>query len=98
MSGEPTVDEALFAAVAEQLEDADVSEAAAIAVALGAHLRDREHAAAAAAESEAETGPNWDERRWAFSGRVGRSQRRWVSVPGDAPEDPWTVAGRTDRM
>ncbi|WP_246982763.1 acc operon protein [Halorientalis marina] len=92
-----TVDGDLFAAVAAAVETADESEAAAIAVAIGAHIRDQEAAAAAAAASE-DDGQPWAGRRWAFSGRVGRSQRRYVRVPDGAPDDAWATAGRADRL
>jgi acetyl-CoA/propionyl-CoA carboxylase, PccX subunit len=74
--------------------DADTEEAAAIVAAIGAHLHDQALAAAAAAEDE----ETWDDRRWAFAGRVRAQQRRNVRVPLDAPTDPWTAAGRTDRF
>jgi acetyl-CoA/propionyl-CoA carboxylase, PccX subunit len=74
--------------------DADTEEAAAIVAAIGAHLHDQALAAAAAAEAE----ETWDDRRWAFAGRVRAQQRRDVRVPRDAPTDPWTAAGRTDRF
>jgi len=93
----PTVDADLLAAVAAQVETADESEAAAIAVAIGAHVRDQEAAAAAAAASE-DDGRPWEGRRWAFSGRVARSQRRHVKVPDGAPDDAWATAGRADRL
>jgi len=90
------VDGEVLAAVAAQIETADESEAAAIAVAIGAHIRDQEAAAAAAAAEDG--GPTWEGRRWAFSGRVARSQRRHVRVPEGAPDDAWTTAGRADRL
>jgi hypothetical protein len=76
-------------------EDADSGEAAAIAAALGAHLRDE---AAAAAEAAADEEPSWDGDRWRFAGRVSQLQHRDVRVPLGAPTDPWTAAGRTDRL
>ncbi|KOX97739.1 MULTISPECIES: hypothetical protein [Halorubrum] len=76
-------------------DDARDDEAAAIAAAVAAHLRDGELAAAAAA-SEADDGR--DEDRWAFAGRIERLRRRRVRVPADAPADPWTAAGRSDRF
>jgi hypothetical protein len=92
----PVVDDDLLAAVAAQVDTADESEAAAIAVAIGAHIRDQEVAAAAAASDDDR--PAWEGRRWAFSGRVARSQRRHVRVPDGAPDDAWTTAGRADRL
>lgn len=75
-------------------DDASPAEAAAIAAAVNAHLR--AEAAAAAADDRGET---WDGRRWAFSGRLdGLQGRRGVRVPDGAPTDPWSAAGRTDRM
>ena len=78
------------------LDDANDAEAAAIAVAVAAHLRDREAAAAAAADGDAE--PSWDGDRWSFAGRVERLQGRSVRVSDGAPADPWTAAGRSDRL
>ena len=75
-------------------DDADDDEAAAIAAAVGAHLRDAERAAAAAGDAE----PTWEGKRWAFAGRVERSQGRSVRVPQNAPTDAWSAAGRTDRF
>jgi acetyl-CoA/propionyl-CoA carboxylase, PccX subunit len=74
--------------------DADSEEAAAIVAAIGAHLHDQALAAAAAAEDD----EGWEDRRWAFAGRVRAQQRRDVRVPLDAPTDPWSAAGRTDRF
>ena len=76
-------------------DSADDEEAAAIVAAIGAHLHDRALAAAAAAADEEET---WDGKRWAFGGRVCAQQQRHVRVPRDAPTDPWSAAGRTDRF
>ncbi|ELY58109.1 hypothetical protein C491_09949 [Natronococcus amylolyticus DSM 10524] len=76
-------------------DDADSEEAAAIVAAIGAHLHDQALAAAAAAADEEET---WQDRRWAFAGRVRAQQQRTVRVPLDAPTDPWSAAGRTDRF
>ncbi|QLK27878.2 hypothetical protein HYG81_14445 [Natrinema zhouii] len=76
-------------------DDAAEDEAAAIAAAIGAHLHDQAlAAAAAAAEGEA----TWDDRRWAFAGRVRTQQHRTVRVPRDAPTDPWSAAGRTKQF
>jgi hypothetical protein len=76
-------------------DDADDDEAAAIAAAVAAHLRDGELAAAAAA-GDADDGR--DEDRWGLAARVERLHRRRVRVPTDAPADPWTAAGRSDRF
>ncbi|WP_265111348.1 hypothetical protein [Halosolutus halophilus] len=76
-------------------DTADEAEAAAIAAAVGAHLHDHALAAAAAAAGAEET---WDDRRWAFAGRVQAQQQRTVRVPRDAPTNPWSAAGRTDRF
>jgi len=76
-------------------DDAGDDEAAAIAAAVAAHLRDSELAAAAAAE-DADDGR--DEDRWGLTDRIGRLHRRRVRVPADAPKDPWTAAGRSDRL
>lgn len=90
------VDTDLLSTIASQLDTADEAEAAAIAVAIGAHIRDRELAAAITTESD--SGQNWNKRRWSFTGRVARNQRRWVRVPSETPTDPWAAAGRTDRI
>lgn len=73
--------------------DADPSEAAAIAAAVGAHLRDTEAAAAAASDEE-----TWDEKRWAFAGKVENLQGRRLRIPQGAPTNGWAAAGRTDRF
>jgi len=84
-------------AVAASLETADAEEAAAVAVAIGAHLRDQELAAAAiAAEDDGDAG--WTGRKWQFAERLGRAAGRSVRVADDAPGDPWTAAGRVDRL
>lgn len=75
-------------------DDADADEAAAIVAAIGAHLHDCALAAAAAAEGE----ETWDGKRWAFGGRVRVQQHRNTRVPRDAPTNPWSAAGRTDRF
>ncbi|RQH00411.1 hypothetical protein [Natrarchaeobius oligotrophus] len=77
-------------------DDADDEEAAAIAAAIGAHLHD--HALAAAAAAAADDEERWEDRRWAFGGRMRAQKQRHVRVPRDAPSDPWTAAGRTDRF
>lgn len=76
-------------------DDASESEAAAIAAAIGAHLHDREIAAVRAAADEEET---WDDKRWAFSGKLAGTRGPSERVPIDAPLDPWTAAGRADRF
>ncbi|MBV0901042.1 acc operon protein [Halomicroarcula salina] len=89
----------MAAAVVEQLPDASADEAAAIAVAVGAHLTDRQRAAAAAAAAAAASdGESWTGREWAFSGRVEGTQKRSVRIRSDAPTNPWSAAGRTDRF
>jgi hypothetical protein len=88
-SGQPTADD-LAAAIPD---DADTDEAAAIAVALGSYLADRERAAAS--ESE---GPSWHGERWRFAGRLAALGSRPVRVSLDAPTDPWSAAGRADRL
>jgi hypothetical protein len=90
------VDTDLVEAIAEALPDASPDEAAAIAVALGAHVTDQQRAAAAAAAGSDE--PTWAGREWLFSNRVRDTQKRHVDVPADAPTDPWSAAGRVDRM
>lgn len=76
-------------------DDADDEETAAIAAAIGAHLHDQALAAAAAAADGEDT---WDDKRWAFAGKVREQQHRTVRVPRDAPTDPWSAAGRTKRF
>jgi hypothetical protein len=95
---EAAVDDDLVESVTNQVPDASAEEAAAIAVAIGAHLADRERAAAAAAAAAAQSEETWDGKEWAFSERVSATQERHVRVPGETPTDPWTAAGRTDRM
>lgn len=85
------------AAVADSLDAADPDEAAAVAVAIGAHLRDRELSAARAAAADGD-GRGWAGRRWAFADRLARDRPRGVRIPASAPSDPWTAAGRTDRL
>jgi hypothetical protein len=86
----------LLAAVEAALaDDADADEAAAVAAAIGAHMRDQELAAAAA---DGDSSPNWADGKWTFASKVARKRRRSVRVPTEAPDDPWTAAGRTDRM
>ncbi|WP_305038424.1 hypothetical protein [Halovivax gelatinilyticus] len=68
-------------------------ETAAIAAVIGAHLRDRELAASRADETD-----SWDERRWAFAGRLDAITGRASRVPTAAPRDPWAASGRIDRF
>ncbi len=77
-------------------DDANDEEAAAIAAAVGAHLHD--HALAVAAAAAADGEETWDEKRWAFAGRIRAQQSRTVRVPRDAPTNAWSAAGRTDRF
>jgi hypothetical protein len=81
--------------------DLDVSpsatpaEAAAIAAAVEAYLgagRD----AQGGDEPDGSDGRNGD--RWRFRGRIEALQSRSVSVPRDAPADPWRAAGRSERF
>ncbi len=88
-------DDALVADVAASLPAATPAETAAVAAAIGAHIRDQEAAAAAA---DAESEPSWDGLRWAFAGRTRQLQGRAERVSENAPTDPWTAAGRTDRL
>lgn len=69
-------------------------EAAAIAAAVAAHVRAQELAAAAAEGEER----GWEERRWAFAGRLVSQGERAVRVPRNAPTDGWTAAARADRF
>ena len=91
----PTTDPAPALAGLSIPDDARDDEAAAIAAAVAAHLRDGELAAAAAA-SDGEEGREED--RWGLADRIDRLHRRRVRVPADAPADPWTAAGRSDRF
>jgi hypothetical protein len=70
--------------------DATDEEAAAIAVAIAAYLSDRERADAAAQTD--------DRDRWAFAGRIASIGRQSERAPSNAPRDPWTSSGRTDRF
>ena len=96
MSGEPQLD--IVEAITEQLDDATTAEAAAVAAAIGAYLTDRQRAAAAAAAAAGGDDAGWDGTQWAFSARVSETQKRHVRVRSEAPTDPWSAAGRTDRM
>ncbi|EMA51205.1 hypothetical protein [Halococcus thailandensis] len=90
MASNPSRDE-LAAAIPD---DADDDEAAAIAAAMSAHLADRERAALA---DEDET-PSWAGERWRFAGRLRAIGERSARVTLGAPTDPWSAAGRTDRL
>jgi hypothetical protein len=76
-------------------DDASDDEAAAIAAVLSAHLRDQEVAAAAAASDTEET---WQDRKWAFAGRVDALQSRTTRVPDGTPTNAWVAASRTERF
>ena len=93
----PALNPDLVAAVAAALPaDASADEAAAVAVAIGAHMTDQERAAAAAAAASGEE--TWRGKEWSFSNRIRDTQKRHVDVRDEAPTDPWSAAGRTDRM
>ncbi|MFC4359368.1 acc operon protein [Halobium salinum] len=77
-------------------DDADSEEAAAIVAALGAHLRDQAAAAAAAGGEEDEE--TWQDRKWAYAGRIESLQGRRIRVPSGAPTDGWAASGRADRF
>ena len=72
------------------IEAASTRETAAIAAAIAEYL-DEETA-------EADRAETWNNKRFAFAGRIrgltGVSRR----VPRDAPTDEWTAAGRTNRF
>ncbi|AFZ71848.1 hypothetical protein [Natronobacterium gregoryi] len=96
VSGATTPQTGLPSIVSLELpDDADDEEAAAIVASIGAHLHDQALAVAAAAAESEET---WDEKRWAFAGRVHAQQGQRVRVPQNAPTDAWSAAGRTDRF
>ena len=74
--------------------DADSDEAAAIVAAIGVHISELE-AAAAATDSE----DSWNGNRWRFAGRIETLQGlSGPRVPEGTPTDPWTAAGRMDRL
>jgi hypothetical protein len=79
------------------LEPADADEAAAVVAAIGAHLRDQELAAAAAAAAADAESETWAGRRWSFGTRLDRG-RSDLRIPDGTPTDPWTAAGRADRL
>jgi hypothetical protein len=68
--------------------DATREEAAAIAATIAAYLSDREHADATEQSDD----------RWAFAGRVASIGRQSERAPSNAPRDPWTASGRSDRF
>ncbi|MFB6309881.1 MAG: acc operon protein [Salinirussus sp.] len=78
------------------LDSAGSDEAAAVAAAIGAHLRDQELAAAVAAADDEDIG--WTGRHWQYSGRLDRRRGASVRVNDAVPVDPWTAAGRADRL
>ena len=95
---EPDADPSDLADVMARLtvpDDADADEAAAIAAAIGAHLTDLQLAAAAAAEEAEDT---WQGHKWPFAGRTDAVTGRAVRPTDDTPRDPWTAAGRADRL
>ncbi len=93
---DPTAEALLPESIDLDIPDtATEEEAAAIVAAVGAHLHDHALAAAAAAAAGEKT---WDGKRWAFAGRIKAQQRQTIRVPRDAPTNPWTAAGRTDRF
>jgi hypothetical protein len=72
--------------------DATPDEAAAITAAVERWLA----AETRAREDEAVTS-DWDDRRFAFAGRVAKLTGTAVEVPNGAPADPWTAMGRIRR-
>ncbi len=79
-------------------ESATDGEAAAIVAAVGAHLTDLDRAAAAAAADDEEPEDSWDGRRWSFAGRTDAVGGRSARPTDGTPTDPWTAAGRVDRL
>ena len=71
---------------------ASSEEAAAIVAAVSAHLADLERVA------DEESDVSWQERRWAFAGRLRAQHGRTVRVPKTAPTNPWLAASRADRF
>lgn len=74
-------------------DQADSAEAAAIAAAIGAHLTDRRRA-----EVTATAEAHWRGVKWKMAGRLAAMTGRAVRVTDDTPRDPWTAAGRADRL
>lgn len=79
-------------------ETATDGEAAAIVAAVGAHLTDLDRAAAAAAADDADDETGWDGHRWSFAGRTEAVGGRPARPTDSTPTDPWTAAGRSDRL
>ncbi|EMA39413.1 hypothetical protein C448_15189 [Halococcus morrhuae DSM 1307] len=90
MASNPSRDE-LAAAIPDDAAD---DEAAAIAAAMSAHLADRERAALDGADET----PSWAGERWGFAGRLHALGGRSARVTLGAPTDPWSAAGRVDRL
>jgi len=78
-------------------ETASDGEAAAIVAAVGAHLTDLDRVAAAEQGADT-TDAGWDGRRWAFAGRTTALSGQAARPTDDTPTDPWTAAGRADRL
>jgi len=78
--------------------EATDGEAAAIVAAVGAHLTDLDRVAVAAAAVDREDDGGWDGRRWAFAGRTEALSGRTARPTDATPADPWTAAGRSDRL
>jgi len=93
--GAPTasvsVDDGTVAAVSG---DSTRSEVAAIAAAIAARRVERTRLAAQAAAGDV----GWTGRRWTFAGRIDRLQDQDARPTDGTPTDPWTAAGRTQRM
>jgi hypothetical protein len=71
------------------------SEVAAITAAIAARRAERTRALAQAA---AAGDVGWTGRRWTFAGRIDRLQDQDARPTDGTPTDPWTAAGRTQRM
>ena len=93
--GPGTVESSVEKRVLDALPNAEGEEAAAIAAAIGTYLRAEELAATG---EDADRGWSEPGRQWAFAGRMRGLGGRSVRVPDDCPTDPWTAAGRTDRV
>lgn len=92
------VDSPVLHQVLAALDDATPDEAAAIAAVVDTYLRTERTGEHADRDDRAEDEESWAGRRWSFAGRIEHIQRRRVRVPSNAPSDPWTAAGRTDRF